>query len=464
MSVVRSSKFRHIFGKASKPDAQYQDLRVTKNAWDSNILSVNPYYIAVNWEAGGGAFALINQGSTGKVGSNLPLFSGHKGAVLETKFNPFNDQIIASGSEDCTAMIWGIPEGGATENVTAPLITLKGHGRKCGHLAFHPHAANVLATNSPDLTIRTWDIEKGVQQNLLSGHKDMLLDFDWSHDGKNIVSVAKDKTIKLWDPRQAGDAALTGSGTSHAGVKGSRVCWLGNKDKIFTFGFSKMSERQYSIWDPKDLSKPLVHTNIDTSSGILMPFFDNDTNVLFLAGKGDGNVRFYEIVDDAPYIHYLSEYKSSTPQAGMAMLPKRAVDVSSCEIVKMFKLTGKGAIDPISFTVPRKAEVFQEDLFPDTKGGVAAHGAEAWFGGADAEAAKINLEGGFVKVESTFNAAEQAAAAEAKVGPKTQKEVEKELVEANKSIADLTNQVQQRDVIIRRLELELKEAKEGASA
>ncbi len=84
-----------------------------------------------------------------------------------------------------------------------------------------------------------------------------------------------------------------------------------------------------------------------------MPFFDNDTNVLFLAGKGDGNIRYYEIVDDAPYIHYLSEFKSNVPQRGMCMLPKRAVNVSECEIVRVLKL-GVKLVEPISFQVPRK--------------------------------------------------------------------------------------------------------------
>jgi hypothetical protein len=75
--------------------------------------------------------------------------------------------------------------------------------------------------------------------------------------------------------------------------------------------------------------------------------------VLFLAGKGDGNIRYYEVVDEAPYVHYLSEFKSNTPQRGMAMVPKRGVNVSENEIVKMLKLSTK-CMEPISFQVPRK--------------------------------------------------------------------------------------------------------------
>lgn len=68
------------------------------------------------------------------------------------------------------------------------------------------------------------------------------------------------------------------------------------------------------MWDENDISKPLFADTIDSSSGIVFPFYDPDTNIVFLAGKGDGNIRFYEISDEAPYIHYLSQVISGNPQ------------------------------------------------------------------------------------------------------------------------------------------------------
>merc|ERR1711916_286044 len=100
------------------------------------------------------------------------------------------------------------------------------------------------------------------------------------------------------------------------------------KIRIITTGFSKMSERQYAIWDSKDLSKALKMEMIDTASGVLFPFFDFNTSMVYLAGKGDGNIRYYEPVDDRPYCFYLDEYKSSAPQRGLGMMPKRGVAVS----------------------------------------------------------------------------------------------------------------------------------------
>ena len=49
---------------------------------------------------------------TGRVELNHPTVCGHTSAVLEVKFCPFNDNMIASCGEDCLIKIWDIPDGG----------------------------------------------------------------------------------------------------------------------------------------------------------------------------------------------------------------------------------------------------------------------------------------------------------------------------------------------------------------
>ena len=38
----------------------------------------------------------------------------------------------------------------------------------------------------------------------------------------------------------------------------SRLVWLGNNEKLFSVGFTKLSEREYSVWDPKNMAEPLA--------------------------------------------------------------------------------------------------------------------------------------------------------------------------------------------------------------
>ncbi|WP_395239396.1 hypothetical protein, partial [Salmonella sp. s54412] len=80
--------------------------------------------------------------------------------------------------------------------------------------------------------------------------------------------------------------------------------------------------------------------------------------------------------------------------------------MSRNEVVRFYKIhTTKLVCEPISFTVPRKSELFQSDIFPDTAGDEPALSIEEWISGKDAEPIMISLEGGFQakeKVASTI--------------------------------------------------------------
>ena len=58
--VVRQSKFRHVFGTAFKRENTFDNIRITRNAWDTPLSSVNPKFLAVALETqGGGQFQVI---------------------------------------------------------------------------------------------------------------------------------------------------------------------------------------------------------------------------------------------------------------------------------------------------------------------------------------------------------------------------------------------------------------------
>lgn len=65
-------------------------------------------------------------------------------------------------------------------------------------------------------------------------------------------------------------------------------------------------------------------------------------------------------------------------------MPKRGLNVNTCEVARFYKLaqgTGSqgGYCEPLSFTVPRKSELYQDDLYPDTFSGEPSVTAEEWF-------------------------------------------------------------------------------------
>ena len=58
----------------------------------------------------------------------------------------------------------------------------------------------------------------------------------------------------------------------------------------------RSTERQLLLFDINDLSKPKGEAILEVSPSTLIPHFDKDTNVLFLAGKGDRSVYAYEFI------------------------------------------------------------------------------------------------------------------------------------------------------------------------
>lgn len=80
-------------------------------------------------------------------------------------------------------------------------------------------------------------------------------------------------------------------GVCHAGTKACKVVFLGNTGRMLTTGFSRHSDRQYAVWNQSDISTPLCTETIDCSSGILFPYYDHDTHIVFLAGKVSSVLR-----------------------------------------------------------------------------------------------------------------------------------------------------------------------------
>lgn len=379
-----------MFGQASKKELCYENLKITKNAWDSNIIHSNGKYLLVSWDSsGGGAFAIIPVEEVGKAPDTVPLFRGHKGPVLDTAFNPFNPRQVASCSDDGNILIWDIPEEFSFHNyrdeadevkdVVTPLKVLSGHTRKVGHIEYHPCAENVLASSSMDYSVKIWNVDSATPEISLQ-HKDLVTSFAFNYNGSLLATIARDKVLRIWDLRSG---KVISEGPGHSGAKASRVIWLGNTDRVCTTGFSRLSDRQVGIWDVNDISKGPIggFMFIDSSSGVLIPIYDDATCTLYLAGKGDGNIRYYEYENDV--LHELSQYASTDAQRGFAAAPKTSVNIKENEILKCYKTVNDSSIEPVSFIVPRKSEVFQEDIYPDAPSDKPALTALEWFGGKD---------------------------------------------------------------------------------
>jgi len=398
--LPRRSKFRHVFADPPRTEDCWRGIRLTSESWDSNYCAVNPKYIAVSWNVGGGgAVGVLDAKNPGKL-QDVPLFTGHRGAVLDLDWNPFNDGVLATSSNDSSVKIWVLPTGGPV-STSECAQDLTGHNRKVGTVRWNPVAENILASSSADYNVNVCDVRTGDVKCSVGGHADLIASCEWNYNGSILATSCKDKKLRIIDPR-AGAVVAEHDRTNIQGTKGFRLAWAGKRDILFSCGFGKGNQRQYEIYDARSLSAPLVAPQkLDAASGMLIPFYDQDTELLFLAGKGDGNIRYYECdLDGATVVNYISDFSSNVPTAGCGFMPKRGCNVSENEVVKLFKLT-PDSVMPLSFKVPRKSQNFADDIFVPCSSDEPALSADQWLSGENSNPRLVSLEGGFVERERT---------------------------------------------------------------
>lgn len=425
MPGLRRSKYRNIYADNPKQEQCYQQIPVSSSAGEHGI-AANEKYLAVCVKGGGGPFAVLPHDQPSRYDSNQPLVRGHAGAVLNLDWNPFNSSLIASGSEDQTVKVWGIPEGGLTENITKPLVDLQGHSRPVTHVRFHPTAENLLAGVDKAHKIKLWDISTGGELTTNDKNAELIQDFCWNYTGNQYATSSKDKILNVFDARSGDSAAQIKD--AHGSTKAIKIAFLGESNRLLSVGFTRSSEREVKIWDPRNPDKPLMTQGMGQGTGVAIPVFDQDINVLYLACKGDTTIKYFEIMEDSS-LFPLSVFTCPVSAVGIASVPKRGLDIMSCETARLLRMTNN-SVDPLKFIVPRTSQAFQDDLFPDSAAPTAAHTAAEWMGGSEKPPVLMSLD-----PKNSGNG--QPAAQKEFKKVKGPAELQAELDAANKRIAEL---------------------------
>lgn len=194
--------YRHVFCEPEKPENQFTGLDLSVTPGDHYYVQANSKYVSVPVRGGGGPILVLRHDQTGKIPRDAPTLCGHTGAVYDTKWNPFNDGMLYSTSDDGTVGIWQIPEEGLTQKQEA-VAFMKGHGKPTTLVACNPVANNVVASASKDHTVKVWDAEKTEDKVTCSDFTGLIQDLVWDYTGKQLGTTCKDKTARIFDARQA---------------------------------------------------------------------------------------------------------------------------------------------------------------------------------------------------------------------------------------------------------------------
>ncbi len=389
-------KFKHAAGEGTKKfHAWYNAHPEVGGATDSDGVAVSMTHFAIPYKGAGGAVLVhpINEPAKLLPGENV--IRGHKSFVLDLAFSPFNDRLLYTASDDSDVKVWKIPEGKLSADMKPEdaATVLDGHKSSVRAVVPHPCADGVILTGSIDGTVKLWDVEGGKEKYSYTNiWKDTFYNFSFKGDGAQVAVISRDQNMTVFDPRSG---SIISSVSAHEGAKSQRVVWCGDSNYIITVGSDKRSVREVYLWDSRNLAGGKISSaSFGTGAGALIPIYDSDTNTLLVGSKGDLSIKLYEMHaaegSDAASIHFCNDWTATDKQCepkpllGLGVYPKRACNFANVEFTRLMRLTTE-TIDPISFRVPRAAdlmEYYQDDIYGPVLTGEPALTAAEWFGGA----------------------------------------------------------------------------------
>jgi coronin-7 len=294
-------------------------------------------------------------------------------------------------------------------------------------LAWHPTVDSVLVTghgNNNKAGVVTWRVSaegavSQVWESTWEG-KAAVEDIAYSMDGRFVLTVGKDKKLRLLSARTGGVLTTV---DAHNGVKASRCVGLGDTKLFATAGFTKTRDREIKVWKPSEDGSSITceqTVRLDTNTGVVTLLYDPDALLLFAAGYNDGTIRVFEV--DPAGKKALTELnnplRTDAPQQDVALVPKRYMQVMDAEVDRILRVIKDGAgyaVVPVSGVVPRQQKVryeYVEDLYPDTwVSGQPAQSFDDWMGGQDLlpPRASMNPEKNTVRDEIVAGATTRAA-------------------------------------------------------
>jgi coronin-1B/1C/6 len=399
---------------------------------DGVVLAASARLFVVPWKAAAGPVYVGDATRAGKHPSpvDATVVHGHRQAVTSVCANEFEDLVFATGSEDCQVRVWRFPEGGVASKEQAEAAVAGSGLMQGGHrlavrgLGFHRVAAGLLCSFGADVSCKIWDVAAGTAALDLDPDRVLqnaaVSSADWSYQGSELVLAGRDSVVRIADPRAG---TCVASFAAHDGVKSMRAVWLGAHPVVCSTGFGKTGDRQFRLWDVRNVAKPLSTTALDGGAASMQAHYVEDNGALVLWAKGELSVRIFELEGAAPdlpasrsldvgrakravdkfALHACTEFRASgepsavspagrpcalTPRVrvaaqALAFLPRRCVDPYKAEWLRAFRLTSS-AVEALSFSVPRAQDLqsfFADDLFPPARSGVPGQDAQSWLKG-----------------------------------------------------------------------------------
>ena len=418
--MSQPSKFKNALGYEKKE--KYTNCLVSSVSTEGRLIAVNCNFLAMSWN-NLGEIVVVDSSNQISVNPKQARIKGHRAASLDLEFSPFSTDLLAASFDDGAVLLYKIPEGGITENITQEVQLYNNHTKKVPFVTFNPIASDVVCSAAFNGEIHVWSVVQGETICQVNA-EDTPTWVSWNPNGVLIGATTKNKFVHIFDPRNNKEIMKH---QINEGFQSAKMAWIDNDT------WNKAGMKMLKLWDIRKVNEDLTssevtHVQIDTSKTVTTPFVDRESKLVYTIGKGEAYIHYYDYSEGT--FKKGIDFKATEPSISSVMFERKCLDYNTNEVDRFARYVNSQKVYYISFNIARRNPGFDQSLYPPVECGEAALTVEQWKGGETAEPIKkeINtIENKFVSEVKTF-VKQEAKVAEKKPDDKV-KELEGKLAE-----------------------------------
>ena len=423
--MSHTSKFKNALGYEKKE--KYTNCLVSSVSTEGRLIAVNCNFLAMSWN-NLGEIVVVDSSNQISVNPKQARIKGHRAASLDLEFSPFSTDLLAASFDDGAVLLYKIPEGGITENITQEVQLYNNHTKKVPFVTFNPIASDVVCSAAFNGEIHVWSVVQGETICQVNA-EDTPTMVSWNPNGVLIGATTKNKFVRIFDPRNNNEIMKH---QINEGFQSAKMAWIDN-DTFVTTSWNKAGMKMLKLWDIRKVNEDLTSSDvtqvqIDTSKTVTTPFVDRESKLVYTIGKGEAFIHYYDYSEGT--FKKGIDFKATEPSICSVMFERKCLDYNTNEVDRFARYVNSQKVYYISFNIARRNPGFDQSLYPPVECGEPALTIEQWKGGETDEPIKkeINtIENKFVSEVKNF-VKQEAKVAEKKPDDKV-KELEGKLAE-----------------------------------
>lgn len=247
----------------------------------------------------------------------LQQISGHRDTIYSVAIHP-SKRYIASAGYDRDVILWDLKSG-------AEIRRFEGHNGAIFDLDFTPNG-KLLASASADATVKIWNVDSGQRMDTLSQPLKEQYSVEISPDGKSVFACGEDNRIRKWNLISYQEAKINPIEIARFGHEASVDQIELTNDGRFVISVS--ADRTLKIWDADGLTQQF---SFDKQSDSVQAVAINASSSKIVVGRMDGSIQLYDLPDEQQKTTGIELAARVKPAAPLANPDQEPIEVNERE-------------------------------------------------------------------------------------------------------------------------------------